>query len=106
MQRLLLSYGTDRLAAMRNGYCPKLSGDLVLNLCPGWEVVYEDNADTREYVRINAIPAPCFILAPDVKPVHIATPVRATAIAPTVSRLLRIRSPNGSSSTPLSEIQY
>lgn len=106
MQRLLLSYGTDRLAAMRNGYCPKLSGDLVLDLCPGWEVVYEDNADTREYVRINAIPAPCFILAPDVKPVHIATPVRATAIAPTVSRLLRIRSPNGSSSTPLSEIQY
>ena len=105
-QRLLLSYGTDRLAAMRNGYCPKLSGDLVLDLCPGWEVVYEDNADTREYVRINAIPAPCFILAPDVKPVHIATPVRATAIAPTVSRLLRIRSPNGSSASPLSEIQY
>ena len=64
-QRLLLSYGTDRLAAMRNGYCPKLSGDLVLDLCPGWEVVYEDNADTREYVRINAIPAPCFILAPE-----------------------------------------
>ena len=105
-QRLLLSHGTDRLASMRNGYCPKLSGDLVLDLCPGWEVVYEDNNDTREYVRINAIPAPCFILAPDVKPVRIATPVRATAIAPTVSRLLRIRSPNGSSESPLSEIQY
>lgn len=105
-QRLLLSHGTDRLSAMRNGYCPKLSGDLVLDLCPGWEVVYEDNNDTREYVRINAIPAPCFILAPDVKPVHITTPVRATTIAPTVSRLLRIRSPNGSSESPLSEIQY
>ena len=68
-QRLLLSNGTDRVAAMRNGYYPKLSGDLVLDLCPGWEVVYEDANDTREYVRVNAVPAPCFILAHDVKPV-------------------------------------
>lgn len=60
-QRLLLSNGTDRVAAMRNGYYPKLSGDLVLDLCPGWEVVYEDANDTREYVRVNAVPAPCFI---------------------------------------------
>ena len=105
-QRLLLSNGTDRVAAMRNGYYPKLSGDLVLDLCPGWEVVYEDANDTREYVRVNAVPAPCFILAHDVKPVRITSPVRATAIAPTVSRLLRIRSPNGSADAPLSEIQY
>ena len=105
-QRLLLSNGTDRVAAMRNGYYPKLSGDLVLDLCPGWEVVYEDANDTREYVRVNAVPAPCFILAHDVKPVRITSPVRATAIAPTVSRLLRIRSPNGSADAPLPEIQY
>ena len=105
-QRLLLSHGTDRAAAMRNGYYPKLSGDLILDLCPGWEVVYEDTDDTREYVRVNAVSTPCFILAPDVKPVRITTPVRATAIAPTVSRLLRIRSPNGSAEAPLSEIQY
>ena len=105
-QRLLLSNGTDRVAAMRNSYYPKLSGDLVLDLCPGWEVVYEDANDTREYVRVNAVPAPCFILAHDVKPVRITSPVRATAIAPTVSRLLRIRSPNGSADAPLPEIQY
>lgn len=37
---------------------------------------------------------------------RITSPVRATAIAPTVSRLLRIRSPNGSADAPLPEIQY
>ena len=91
---------------MRNCYYPKVSVYLVLDLCPGWEVVYEDANDTREYVRVNAVPAPCFILAHDVKPVRITSPVRATAIAPTVSRLLRIRSPNGSAAAPLPEIQY
>ncbi len=105
-QRLLLLNGTERLASVRNGQYPKLAGDLVLDLCPGWEVVYEDEKDTREYVRVNAVSAPCFILAPDVKPMRLVAPVRATAIAPTVSRLLRIRSPNGSSEAPLTEIQY
>ncbi len=106
LQRLLLSSGSDRATSLRNGLCPKLTGDLLLDLCPGWEVVYEDAKDTREYVRINSIPTPCFIMAPGIQPKRITVPVRATAIAPTVSRLLRIRSPNGSFEAPLSEIQY
>ncbi len=105
-QRVLFGNSSEKVASLRNGYCPKLSGDLLLELCPGWEVVYEDVKDTREYVRVNAIPTPCFILAPGIKPMRIATPIDATAIAPTVCRLLRIRSPNGSAESPLSEIQY
>lgn len=65
----------------------------------GWETV--DDAVTSvpaervHYVKRYApATAPVFILAPDVDARVIDTPVDARVVAPTVARLLRIRSPN------------
>ena len=104
-RRLLLGNSNEHIDALRRGYYPKLSGDILLELNPGWEVVYEDVHDTREYVRGNAIPSPLFILSEKIKPQHITRPIKATEIAPTVARLLRIRSPNGSTESPLPEVE-
>jgi hypothetical protein len=45
--------------------------------------------------------APVFILAPVVKAERITTEIDARAIAPTVARILRIRSPNASELPPM-----
>lgn len=95
----------NRIDAIRRGYHRKLSGDLLLEVQPGWEIVYENTDNPREYVRENAIPAPLIFFGKDIKPQHIARPVRVTMIAPTVSRILRIRSPNAASQPALPEIR-
>ncbi|MDE5673957.1 MAG: alkaline phosphatase family protein, partial [Muribaculaceae bacterium] len=49
----------------------------------------------------SMVQTPVFIMGCGVAPVVIGTPVDATAIAPTVTQVLRIRSPNGAESKPL-----
>lgn len=72
----------------------------MVEIAPGWAIVdvsYNTSTEGGKVVRGVAPFAPIYILAPDVTPTVIGTPVDARAIAPTVTRLLRIRSPNGAS---------
>ena len=101
---LLHGQWNNRIDAVRRGYHRKLSGDLLLEIQPGWEIVYENIDNTRDYVRANAIPAPLFFFGKNIKPQHVMRPVKATAIAPTVARILRIRSPNAALESALPEI--
>lgn len=101
--QLLHGNWNTRLDPMRKGFHRKLSGDLLLEIQPGWEIVYEDAASTREYVRNNSIPVPLIFFGWNVKPERIDREVRAEQIAPTVSRILRIRSPNAASASALPE---
>lgn len=90
----------ERSQALRRNTDPRLSGDLLVDIIPGWELVDDFNnpALKRTPQTSKAVTtAPVFILAPEVKAARIATPVDARRIAPTVCRLLRIRSPNGAS---------
>lgn len=95
----------DRVDAMRCGYHRNFSGDLLLEIRPGWEIVYEDLNGTREYVRNNAIPAPAFFFGRNIKPERVTREIEATSIAPTVSSILRIRSPNAAASAILPEFR-
>ena len=101
---LLHGQWNNRIDAVRRGYHRKLSGDLLLEIQPGWEIVYENIDNTRDYVRANAIPAPLFFFGKNIKPQHVMRPVKATAIAPTVARIFRIRSPNAALESALPEI--
>ena len=88
--------------ALKRNISLATAGDLVMSVLPGWEVVddYHSEANPKRVSRVHRIAAstvPAFILAPDVKPQKIHTPVDVRVIAPTVARLLRIRSPNGAS---------
>lgn len=93
----------DRVEAMRNGFHRDFSGDLWLEIRPGWEIVHEDMNGTREYIRNNAIPAPVIFFGRNIKPERITRQIKATSIAPTVSSILRIRSPNAASEEILPE---
>lgn len=90
--------------AMRRNTHIASSGDVIVSILPGWqEVDDDDNSDDCPQTTQRAASAlsPAFILAPGVKAQKITATVDARAIAPTVTGLLRIRSPNGAASAPV-----
>ena len=81
----------------------KTSGDIFIELQPGWVVTYENQAQ-KEPVRENNIIAPLFIFGEYIKKEQVHRQVKVTEIAPTISYLLRIRTPNGCKDLPLPEV--
>lgn len=84
---------------------PSVAGDVTIEVAPGWRIVENERSkkDKQErIVRYNAISTPAFIMARGVVPRKIAEPVEATILAPSVSRILRVRSPNAAREMPLS----
>lgn len=102
IDEILGGRGDARLEALQRNTAPASAGDLYIEVAPGWETVDDINtpadAQRTRYVHRYAAPAaPIFILAKNVKPSVFHTPVDIRVVAPTVARLLRIRSPNGAS---------
>ncbi len=83
--------------------------DVFIDVIPGWiliDDVTEPHNPLRTTVRASASIAPAFIYAPGMlEPTRLSTPVDARSIAPTVARLLRIRSPNAAAQPPVSYSQ-
>lgn len=83
------------------------SGDVLLFVAPGFEVVddFAGISAAAPHVpmvfRAVATTAPVFIYAPGIDPRTVDTPLDARVVAPTVARLLRIRSPNGAAMPPV-----
>jgi hypothetical protein len=102
--RLLLGPWGTETEKMRNGVHRKRSGDLIISLLPGWTVVNE-NASENQVIRYAALPVSVLFMGYGIKPETLATPIQVEQIAPTVSRIMRIRSPNGSSLLPLSGVR-
>lgn len=102
IDEILTGRGDRRLEALQRNTAPGTAGDLFIEVAPGWETVDDinspvDNSRVRYVHRYSAPTAPVFILAKDLEPRTIDIPVDARVIAPTIARLLRIRSPNGAS---------
>lgn len=91
----------DRGDVLRRSTSIKHSGDLVITINPGWTTTDDDFHTTERVVREGYMPSPVYILAPGVEHTEIDTRVDARSIAPTVTRLVRIRAPNGASLSPL-----
>ncbi|MCM1377521.1 MAG: alkaline phosphatase family protein [Clostridium sp.] len=80
---------------------PKEGSDIILSYTPGWTVVNDISyPQTKQPVRYSQALTPAILMAPGIISEEISTPVDATAIAPTVSSVLHIRSPNGAISRP------
>ena len=99
LDEILAGRGDQRLEALQRNTAPATAGDLFVEVAPGWETVDDiltpASAERVHYVKRSApATAPVFILAPDLDPRTIDTPVDIRVVAPTVARLLRIRSPN------------
>lgn len=98
----ILSPSTPEEESLRLALDPKTGGDIIVTFNPGWTVVDETTyPTTRQPVRETPMLTPAFIMGAGVAPMKVSTPVDATALAPTVSSILRIRSPNGSVSKPM-----
>jgi len=100
--RLLLAPYTERTERNRNGYHRKRSGDLVIEVLPGWKIM-DEQSQVKKIVNEAVTPVPCIILSPNFKPANIATPIQAERIAPTLANAIHIRAPNGCSLPPLTE---
>lgn len=88
--------GDEPQSTKRNTVLP-YAGDVIIEINPGWEVVDADGETNIGVERASGTSIPAFILAPNLPAQRIDTPVDARIIAPTITRILRIRSPNGAS---------
>lgn len=86
----------------RNGYYAGISGDLFLELQPGWKVV-DNQAGTKKRGHRNAMMAPVIFFGNHVKPGIVNRTIDATEIAPTIAYRLRIRAPNAAKAEILEE---
>lgn len=88
--------GTDPEATKRN-ISPAHAGDVIIEVSPGWQIIDDGSGRASGVQRHTAIDIPAFIVGPDVKRMDFDQTVDARAIAPTLSRLLMMRAPNGAS---------
>lgn len=98
----LLSANTASEDALRMSVDPRSSADLLVEITPGW-LLCEDNVYPERVtpVRRGRYLAPAFFMGRGISAQSVAEPVEATALAPTLSTLLRLRQPNGAQSRPL-----
>lgn len=95
----------DNPVALRRNTSLAHAGDLLIAVNPGWVItdIEDDEAvpTSETAVSFTSTLAPAWILSPDLTPRVIGETVDARILAPTVSRLLRIRSPNATSVPPM-----
>ncbi|MDR1882771.1 MAG: alkaline phosphatase family protein [Prevotella sp.] len=89
----------------KNGYTKETSGDLFIELQPGYKIVNEQDASFKEkQVRNNAVVCPVIFFGNNIKAERVKRTIKATEIAPTVSYIMRIRSPNAAKEETLPEL--
>lgn len=98
----ILSPSTPEEESLRLSVDPKKGGDIIVTFNPGWTVIDDVNYPVTQHpVRETPVLTPAFIAGGGVKPQTISTPIEAVSLAPTISSILRIRSPNGAASKPI-----
>ncbi|MBR5435961.1 MAG: alkaline phosphatase family protein [Muribaculaceae bacterium] len=98
MSGIVSATPVDRLSATRFVNAPEM-GDIIVEVNPGWEIDEEDGSQPQ-VVRAEATHSVAMILAPELKPAVINNSIDAHLLAPTVARLLHIRSPNAAKAQP------
>lgn len=102
-QDLLLGSWNPYKELERNSFHKKRSGDLVIEVLPGWQIINEK--DVQSTVNYSAIQTPTIFLGAPFKAEVINTPISAEAIAPTIAQTIKIRAPNGSRSKAIDRIR-
>ena len=94
----------EAIQVYKNGYHRDVTGDLFIELQPGWRIVTIKNPTNHERVRNNGITSPAIFFGNNLKPQKVNRVIDATEIAPSVTHRLRIRAPNASNSKVLQEL--
>ena len=85
---------------VRGAYNADRSGDLILEVAPGWTLDDERWGEEIYYNRTH-VPMPIIYYGGGMQAQYNRTPVSAESIAPTVAHILRISAPNACSTRPL-----
>lgn len=99
-KRLIQGAWTPGISKIRGGYNPQCSGDVMIEVSPGWHYTNSQTGE-RRYVRESYIPYPIIFWGADIEAQTIGTPVTVDCIAPTLSKAMRIRAPNACAAAPL-----
>ncbi|MBO5704350.1 MAG: alkaline phosphatase family protein [Bacteroidaceae bacterium] len=91
---------TPEISRIRSGYHRKHSGDIVIEVMSGWRYVNDDTKETK-LIRASYIPFPIVFYGGNIVAQKVDTPVTVDFIAPTLSKVMRIRAPNACSLPPL-----
>ena len=103
-QRLTLGAWTPGISQMRNGFNPKCSGDIFIQVAPGWELRNED-LQTSQQIRVSYVGFPIIFMGYDIEAKTEYAPTSVDVIAPTLAHYMRIRAPNACSTRPLNDIR-
>lgn len=103
-QSLTLGAWTPGISRIRNGYHPQCSGDILVDVAPGWKLVDEESGYTH-VARESYVGFPLFFIGCNVEPMIIESPVTVDCVAPTLARMMRIRAPNACAVAPLSGLR-
>lgn len=94
----LLSSASD--AEVRGSFHADRSGDLLLEVAPGWTLV-DERWSERIYYNRTHVPVPVIFYGGEFDAQISRTPVAAESIAPTIAHILRISAPNACDMRPL-----
>lgn len=94
----LLSGAAD--ADMRGSYNSDRSGDLILEVTPGWTLV-DDRWNERVGYNRAHVPVPVIMYGAGLTAGMSRVPIAVESIAPTVAHILRVSAPNACSARPL-----
>ncbi|MDO4715257.1 MAG: alkaline phosphatase family protein [Bacteroidales bacterium] len=99
-QHISQSIGTPEGIYLRNAYNSVTSGDVWLQLRTGWKLINDSHGEnyTASYTKI---PFPLVFYGFNIAHERIGEVVQVDAVAPTLSKALRIRAPNACSATLL-----
>lgn len=95
----LLDGNTDILK-IRNGFNPTISGDIIIEVAPGWKLLNEDTQQTFTN-RAGFMPFPIVFMGIGIKSQRVSTQITVDRIAPTIAKAIRIRAPNACNAAPL-----
>lgn len=101
---LLFGDWNEGTAKFREGTHHLGRGDLIVELQPGWKINWDNAKEKVKIIRNSAVITPLVFMGCGIKPERIYRDIKATEIAPTVTHILRIRSPNASKALPLFEM--
>ena len=96
----LLTSTSELTQKIRAGYNPEHSGDIIIEVSPGWKILNEDTQQT-ELQRASFVQFPIIFYGADVQADTIPDHVTIDRIAPTIAKSIRIRAPNACSAEPL-----
>lgn len=102
-RNLLLGGGAPDVNLLKNSFNTKCSGDIIIELIPGWKLQNEELQTAYQQPTVLT-DFPLIFLGQHIVNQHVFTPVTVDVVAPTVAKSLRIRAPNACTTTPLSDL--